>query len=558
MKFSTPLVTRFSTIILVLLIAIQIKYSLIQDPSHNFEFDYIIVGAGTAGCVVAGSLISNSNYTVLIIEAGDYFNALTQIPTAATLLQGSKHDWSLKTEPQMYSSFGMLNHAQAYPRGKGLGGSGQLNYLVHMEPTANDYEQWKNQNITTWNYESMFPFFRKLESFIHIMDNKVMDNTDLQTTFQKIQTEIKNITVKTIRSTIFEGKRWSSFDGYLKPVLRDPKLHILLNTEVSKILFSKKKAIGIMTESTKIPRILVRKQVILCAGVVHSPQILLRSGIGSQKSLKKLNISTVANLKGVGKNLYDHLNTPLFVSIEKPVSVTAVKILCVSEIWKYIRQKEGLLASLPIMGRARTVDDQTFILFGMGSTDEGLLREIGNYRPDVFHSLFPLYHNISQEGFVFLSSCLYPKSRGSITLENTDKRTPKINPNYLENHSDVTCMIKALRMSRKILHTKKFQSLGAKIHWPKLRQCENYVHLSIEHMECIIRMGSLTGYHPGGTCRMGNDELSVVNENLEVRGVQGLRVVDASVMPSPIVHFPNSFIIAMADRATTLILNDSK
>lgn len=283
----------------------------------------------------------------------------------------------------------------------------------------------------------------------------------------------------------------------------------------------------------------------------------------------------VANLPGVGKNLHGHFNTPMFVSIDPPLSVTADKIQSFSEIWKYLKNGEGFLSYLPMMGVAHTNENIAFILFGMGSTDEAALRAIANFKPETFRSLFPLYHNSSQEGFVFLSSCLQPKSRGTITLASNNHQThPKINPNYLSQYDDIKCLQKAIRLSKEIIESPPFKKLNAKIHWPKLNQCELFDLLSDEYLECWIRVGSLTGYHPGGTCKMGNDDSSVVNENLRfvifiikycsikknswffrVKGIRGLRIIDASIMPSALTHFPNSALIAIADRAVSLILN---
>ncbi|CAO1416166.1 unnamed protein product [Diamesa tonsa] len=576
----------------VALIAIVIKFVLdfeyipnlvpIESVKNKY-FDYIIIGAGTAGSVLAYELSKNASNSVLLIEAGGIFNGLSIIPLASTLMQGSQMDWSFKTVPQKYSSRGLENEQQSIPRGKGLGGSHSLNYLLHYNGIKSDFDQWTRLGADDWNYDNLKYFLNRHDvdcnegncgvfvngnetdfpqlSILKVNRKKSGLAEAFMNAFDELKA-IKDVDYKLARFTIKNGKRHSVYHEYLRRSFKRKNLKIIIHAKVLKIEFnSKKKATSVLiSTASEVSKVLVRKEIILSAGTIHSPQILQLSGIGNEQELKKLGINVVHHLPEVGQNLFDHLNFPLFVSINTSASVTKEKILSVKEIYRYLMKGDGILSTTAVIGLG-LFQDHGIILFGMGSADEKTLKNVANYKTHSFRSFFPLYANSGQEGFVPLSTCYLPKSRGVIQLDsNNVLADPLIDPKYLNNYDDVICMRKAVRLVVETIATKAFQKMGAQIHWPQLNECLNFGpfdkdfetnYPSDRYLDCLIRHGAVTAHHPGGTCAIG----TVIDNELRVHGIKGLRVMDASIFPSPVSGTPNSIIIAMAERAAKLILN---
>lgn len=275
----------------------------------------------------------------------------------------------------------------------------------------------------------------------------------------------------------------------------------------------------------KTKTIRTTKEIIISAGAINSPQILKLSGIGPRHELINQEIEIIHDSPLVGRNLFDHINAPLFVSIKEPESATRNKIVSISEWYKYFRYGKGVLSNPAVAGFATsTIKHHGVALFGMGSVDESALRAIANYKPNIFRTLFPLYLNASQEGFILLNTCYKPMSRGSIQLKSNHISTPPlINPNYLSQRQDVKCIQNAIRLSVKLLQTNAFRKIGVRIHWPKLKACSKFGptsndyltnNPSDEYLECVIRYGGLTAHHPGGTCAMGNYNTNVLDQYL--------------------------------------------
>lgn len=539
------LITVITVGLFVALIAIVIKFVLdfeyipnlvpIESVKNKY-FDYIIIGAGTAGSVLAYELSKNASNSVLLIEAGGIFNGLSIIPLASTLMQGSQMDWSFKTLPQKYSSLGLENEQQSIPRGKGLGGSHSLNYLLHYNGIKSDFDQWTRLGADDWNYDNLKYFLNRHESDCNEGNCGVFVNgneTDFpQLSILKVNRKksglaeafmnafdelkaIKDVDYKLARFTIKNGKRHSVYHEYLRRSFKRKNLKIIIHAKVLKIEFNNKKEATsvLISTASEVSKVLVRKEIILSAGTIHSPQILQLSGIGNEQELKKLGINVVHHLPEVGQNLFDHLNFPLFVSINTSASVTKEKILSVKEIYRYLMKGDGILSTTAVIGLG-LFQDHGIILFGMGSADEKTLKNVANYKTHSFRSFFPLYANSGQEGFVPLSTCYLPKSRGVIQLDsNNVLADPLIDPKYLNNYDDVICMRKAVRLVVETIATKAFQKMGAQIHWPQLNECLNFGpfdkdfetnYPSDRYLDCLIRHGAVTAHHPGGTCAIGS------------------------------------------------------
>ncbi|KZC13943.1 Neither inactivation nor afterpotential protein G [Dufourea novaeangliae] len=508
----------FSALVLLLSLLYHCYFnkpaSVIEQP--HTHYDYIIVGAGTAGCVVASRLSEESNRTVLLIEAGGYFGWVSSVPLLSPMTQGTEFDWSYSTEPQKFSSKGFWNHIQKVPRGKGLGGSGQMNHLVHSYGRPEDYERWPRG----WSHTDLLPYFKKVTDIMNVMSSPEEEFLTEAFLMSKESLNVGHVTLQKGMYTARRGSRWTTFHAYLQHAWNRRKLHILTNTLVSKILFkdgTKTNGVKVIYKDGSVGRIGAKKEVILCAGAINTPQLLLLSGIGQAKDLDKFQIPVIRNLPAVGKNFFDHLLLPVYVNLEAQISITLFKLQTLPEVVNYF-------------------------VFGRGE------------------SLYPSYNNNSQEGFLYLTYCLQPKSRGSISLRSRNIRhQPRIDPAYLQHYDDVACTHDAINFAIQTLESKKFREYGAKVHHPDLEECRHLPqdYREIEYSECVMRVGGLTSYHACGSCRMGDDENAVVDEELRVKGVSGLRIMDASVLPSPISGNPNSVLIAMAERFSDLIIDRS-
>ncbi|XP_033351248.1 neither inactivation nor afterpotential protein G isoform X1 [Bombus vosnesenskii] len=527
--------------------------SIIELP--NTHYDYIIVGAGTAGCVLASRLSEISNVSVLLVEAGGHFGWISSVPILAPIMQKTDVDWSYSTEPQRFSSKGFWNHIQKIPRGKGLGGSGQINHLVHSFGKPEDYKAWPRG----WSHADLLPYFKKVSDIMNVMSSPEEEYLAQAFLMAEESLKLNNVTLQKGMYTTKRGSRWSTFNAHLQNAWNRKNLHILINTLVSKVLFKENlnaDGIKVIYKDGSVGNIAARKEVILCAGVINSPQLLLLSGIGSAEELDKFQIPVVSNVPEVGKNLFDHLLLPLYVNLQARVSITLYKLQTLPEVLNYFVFGRGWYATNGIMAMGRA-NDSGVMLFGMGSTDEKILRSLSNYKIEPYRSMYPSYDNNSREGFLFLSYCLQPKSRGSISLRsNNIRHHPKIDPAYLQHYDDVLCTYGAINFALQTLETPKFREYGANVHHPDLEECRHLPqdYRDIEYTECVLRVGALTSYHVCGSCRMGTDDRAVVDEKLQVRGVKRLRIVDASILPSPISGNPNSVVIAIAERASDLIL----
>ncbi|XP_014224375.2 neither inactivation nor afterpotential protein G [Trichogramma pretiosum] len=532
---------------------LQSPASIVDRPLIK-KYDYIVVGAGTAGCVLASRLSEQANASVLLLEAGGLFGWLSNVPLAAPALQRSQVDWSYQSTPQLHSTRGMLSTRQRLPRGKGLGGSGQLNYLVHSFGRVQDYADWPKG----WTHPELQPYFDRVAQRMSLTD--LPPEWKLADAALEAQ-QLLNITVQRAQSSVRFGKRWGSLQSHLQQAWNRQNLHIVMNARVTKILLDANNSIeGVRLryedDGTR-DEIRADREVIVCAGAIASPQLLMLSGIGPSDQLLKHQITVQLELPAVGQNYVDHFTTPMYGYLEAPVSITFNRVMSLPTIMDYFVFGNGLLATNGIMAIAR-LDTSAVILAAIGTANEKLLKDISDYRTDTFRSMFPTYNSTDSEGFTFMSLCHQPKSRGNVSLASSSiDDQPNIEPAYLEHPDDVNCSIKAIRLGLAIIDTPKFQELGARPHLPDFKECRHLPqdYHDDDYAECVVKVAGITGHHPSGTCVMGEDRLdSVVDLSLRVHGVEGLRIVDASVLPGPISGTPNSLIIALAEKAADLII----
>ena len=531
------------------------------------KYDYIIVGAGSAGCLLANKLSANPDNSVLLIEAGRKDDNLwLHVPVGYfKTMNNPKFDWMYKLEKDK----GLNNRRIDWPRGKVLGGSSALNGLLYIRGDRHDYDNWKDLGNKGWGYDDVLPYFKKFEcqengeNKYHGVDGELkVSNLRLRRKiadlFIKASEEIgipynpdcngeKQEGVGYFQQTSFKGFRRSSYRSFLNRKIRSREnLTIITNTQISKLVFSDKKVTGvdcIQSKGQPNKTIYANHEVILSAGAISSPQILQLSGIGDEKHLTKLGVNVIHNNPAVGKNLQDHLQVRM-------VFKTNTRTLNdeLNTWWK--KALIGLQYALFRTGPLTLSASQVYI-FTNTSLDGS--------RPNIQFHMQPLSADKPGDGVhpfsaFTMSICnLRPQSRGEVTINSKNPEDlPKIIPNYLSTQSDQKIAIDSIKVARKIANASPLKQhiLDEFVPGGSLVSDEDLLEAAKNNSQSI--------YHPVGTCKMGNDKNSVVDDQLKVYGVKGLRVVDASIMPELVSGNTNAPTMMIAEKAAEMILSDNK
>lgn len=525
------------------------------------QFDYIIVGAGSAGCVLANRL--SKDHTVCLIEAGKKDNSIRiQLPAGTiTLYKSPTYSWNYYSVPQK----NLNNRPMHTPRGKMLGGSSSMNSMIYIRGTPEDYDTWAASGCPDWSWKDVLPVFKKLENNQLHQDPKYHGfSGELEVTSSRDPNEfdipfIKAANMVDIPSnpdfngettegvgiynvTQKNARRLSSYRAFVAPILeeRQKTLTLMTNTQVEEILFSGNKVAGVKVKTDQGTETLdVNKELILSAGSIESPHLLLKAGIGPKAELEAAGIPCRIDLPGVGKNLQEHIDGLVTVRTKNTntlgFSVGSLRHVLPSPI-RYWLQKKGWLTTNYVEAGG----------FAKLSPDSKV--------PDVQFHYVPGYRSHRGRlfewghGYAIHTCVLHPKSRGSVYLDKNQRLC--IDYNFLDAPEDMEKLIKGVQLAQKILRQAPYQPF----HGKEILPGDN-VKTHADYEECM-RESAATVYHPVGTCKMGQDDMAVVTPRLKVRGVDNLRVIDASIMPNVIGGNTNAPTMMIGQKGAEYILED--
>ncbi len=531
---------------------------------HSETFDYVIVGAGTAGCVLANRLSADPSIRVLLLEAGGRdINPWIHVPVGYfKTMHNPKTDWCYKTEPDP----GLSGRSLDWPRGKVLGGSSSINGLLYIRGQAEDYDHWRQLGNTGWAYDDVLPYFIRAEDQERGADDYHGVGGPLAVSDTRIRRNVCDAFIAACEElgippnddfngarqegagyfqlTSRNGFRCSTAVAYLRPSKRRRNLKIVTNALAERVVLDKRKATAVryFADGTSV-EVRARREVILSAGAIGSPQILMLSGVGTGAELRQYGIPVIHDLPGVGGNLQDHLQIRAVYKCTEPTLNDEVNNFL-------LKMRIGL----------------EYILFRTGpmSMAASLVCAFAKIRselatPDIQFHFQPLSADKPGEGLhpysAFTASVcqLRPESRGRIKLKSSDPFAyPAIHPNYLATRTDQETAVAGMKLTRRLAQSPAMAPYveGELLPGPDV--------VTDEELLDSARMLAQTIYHPVGSCKMGNDEQAVVDERLRVRGVESIRIVDASIMPTITSGNTNAPAIMIGEKASDMILEDAK
>ncbi|XP_057339323.1 glucose dehydrogenase [FAD, quinone] [Microplitis mediator] len=579
------------------------NYDLMDPENHpqvtknlRPKYDFVVIGGGSAGSVIANRLTENPKWNVLLLEAGGHETEITDVPILSLYLHKSKVDWKYRTQPQWSACQAMVDQRCCWTRGKVLGGSSVLNTMLYIRGNKRDFDQWESFGNTGWGYEDVLPYFKKSEDqrnpYLardkrhhntggYLTVQEAPYNTPLGVAFLQAGEEMGYdiVDVNGAQQTGFalwqytmrRGTRCSTAKAFIRPIRLRPNFHLSLWTHVTKILIDPgtKRAYGVeFIRNNKREVVYATKEVILSGGAINSPQLLMLSGIGDAQHLKQVGIKPIVHSPGVGQNLQDHIAVGgIAFLIDYPISIVMNRLVNLNSALRYAITEDGPLTSSVGLEAvafistkyANQTDDWPDIEFMLTASS---VNSDGGTQVKNAHGLTDAFYNevfgevTNKDVFGVFPMMLRPKSRGEIRLKsNNPLEYPLLYHNYLTRQEDVDVLREGVKAAIALGQTASMKRFGARLHDKPLPNCKHIPLYTDEYWNCYVRQYTMTIYHMSCTAKMGppDDPMAVVDPQLRVYGIEGLRVIDASIMPTITNGNINAPVIMIAEKGADMI-----